>query len=66
MVDWLEKPEHRKTLMPGAIRRFGVMPPSELELKERQILAKYTYVTDFQMPGWYREHFRKEHGKEPQ
>lgn len=66
MVDWLKKPDHSKTLMPGAVRKFGVMPPLELAPRERQILAKYVYDTDFQVPGWYREHFRKEHGKDPQ
>ena len=66
IVGWLEKPEHNKTLMPGAIRRFGVMPPLELEPNERQVLAKYIFETEFKMPGWYREHFRKEHGKDPQ
>lgn len=66
IADWLKKPDHGKTLMPGAVQRFGVMPPLELEPDARRDLAKYIYATDFQMPGWYREHFRKEHGKDPQ
>ena len=50
--NWLKKPDQGKTLMPGAIQKFGVMPPLELETAERQTLAKYIYDTDFQMPGW--------------
>ena len=59
---WLEKQDPDKTLMPGAIRRFGVMPPVALGESDRIAIAGFIYDADFSEPSWYAEHYQKEHG----
>ncbi|MES9964516.1 MAG: cytochrome c [Candidatus Sedimenticola sp. 20ELBAFRAG] len=64
MAAWLEKPDPAKSLMPGALRRFGVMPQQVLTPEERKAVAAFIYDVDFTKPGWYQEHFEQEHGKQ--
>jgi cytochrome c2 len=60
---WLEKPDPAKTLMPGALRRFGLMPQQVTTADEREAVATFIYNADFSQPGWYQQHFQEEHGK---
>ncbi|MEW7977575.1 MAG: hypothetical protein AB2814_09090 [Candidatus Sedimenticola endophacoides] len=60
---WLERPDPNASLMPGALRRFGTMPRQELNAQQRRAVAAVLYDTPMEQPGWYREHYRKEHGK---
>ena len=59
---WLEKQDPDKTLMPGAIRRFGVMPHIALVESDRTAIAGFIYDADFSEPSWYAEHYQIEHG----
>ena len=65
VVEWVKEPNPNDVLMPGAIRRFGLMPKLPYEEGDVRKVAEYLYDKKFQMPEWYREHFKKEHGFEP-
>jgi len=62
MSSWLERQDPAKTLMPGAVRRFKLMPPISLPESDRIAVADFIYDADFSEPSWYAEHYQKEHG----
>lgn len=47
IVDWAKAPDENKTLMPGAIRKFNVMPPLPLPDEDLDAIAAYLYQADF-------------------
>ncbi|PLY17095.1 MAG: hypothetical protein C0631_00760 [Sedimenticola sp.] len=59
---WLAKPDINQTLMPGAVRRFQVMPPLDLDPAQAEAIAGFIYDTNFNEPDWYQQHFQAEHG----
>lgn len=48
---WLKAPSKEKSLMPGAVNRFGLMPAPGCSDADAAAIAKYLYKTDFAMPG---------------
>ena len=64
VVDWVRAPEVGKSLMPGAVRRFKLMPAMPLPRDELESIAAFLYDARFQEPAWYREHFEAEHGRQ--
>ena len=65
VVQWVNTPDAGKTLMPGAVRRFGVMPKLGYEPAAVRQIAEYLYDTSLQEPPWFRSHFEVEHGRPP-
>ena len=63
---WVRSPDEKKSFMPGAVRRFGLMEPLDIDEPSARKIAEFIYSGEFQMPGWYAEHYRQEHGKDPQ
>ena len=63
MLSWVKDPSEEKSKMPGAIRRFKVMPyqffPEETILE----IADYIFDYEIEQPAWFEEHFRKGNGK---
>lgn len=59
---WLKKQDQANTLMPGALRRFKLMPPVNLTESDRAAVAGFIYDADFSEPSWYAEHYQTEHG----
>ncbi|MCP3866808.1 MAG: cytochrome c [Gammaproteobacteria bacterium] len=59
---WLENQDSSRTLMPGAVRRFGLMPPISLSASDRKAVAGFVYDAEFSEPSWYAEHYQMEHG----
>ena len=33
--------------------------------EDLQAVAEYLYDTDMNLPAWYKEHYKEEHGEEP-
>lgn len=62
---WLKAPAKERSLMPGAIRRFELMPPVEVSDADARKIAEFIYDAKFDVPGWYRQHYRQQHGKDP-
>ena len=48
---WIKEPEKHKSKMPGAINRFGLMPPPGCSDAEAAVIAKHIFHTNFPMPG---------------
>ena len=65
IVDWVAKPDASQALMPGALRRFGLMPQLPYDPSEVSKVAAYLYDSNMQLPDWYRQHFQAEHGVAP-
>ncbi len=53
---WITTPDEAKSLMPGAVRRFGLMEPLDIDEPSARKIAKFIYFGEFQTPGWYGEH----------
>jgi hypothetical protein len=61
VVAWIDSPTKEKSIMPGAVRNFDLMPPLPLSLEDRERIADYFYETEFEEPVWFAEHDRGEH-----
>ncbi|MEZ5447583.1 MAG: hypothetical protein R3E89_00625 [Thiolinea sp.] len=52
--------------MPGAVRKFGLMPAQpQLAEADLQAVAAYLYDQDMSLPDWYKTHYQAEHGQLP-
>ena len=45
--EWVVAPDVEKSIMPGAVRKFEVMPPLELKKSELKAVGTYMYKTSF-------------------
>lgn len=67
VVEWVKAPNPNDVLMPGAVKKFGLMPAQpQLSEADLQAVAEFIYDTDFTKPDWYAAHYQAEHGKKPQ
>lgn len=62
--DYINEPTEEKSKMPGARERFGMMPKLALSEVEVEDIARYLIHTEIEAPGWFEEHYQKEHGKQ--
>lgn len=46
ITEWCENPTVEKSIMPGARRKFGLMPKQEFDKKEVEAIASYLYDHD--------------------
>jgi len=65
VVDWVASPDASKTLMAGAVRRFGLMPKLNYKQSEVRKVAEYLYDGQAELPAWYKKHYKEKHGVEP-
>ena len=65
VADWVEKPDESKTLMPGAVRKFKLMPPVSVSRKDAEVIAAYIYEGDLESPEGFDRHYEEMHGKPP-
>ena len=56
VATWIANPSADRTLMPGAIRRFKLMPPLALTEQDRKAIANYFYDNEFAEPDWFNHH----------
>lgn len=64
---WVKAPNPNDVLMPGAVKKFGLMPAqTQLNDADLTAVAEFIYDTDFTKPDWYAAHYQAEHGKKPQ
>ena len=43
IVDWCENPTEENSIMPGARRKFGLMPKQDFDLKEVEAIAGFLF-----------------------
>jgi mono/diheme cytochrome c family protein len=65
IVEWVENPNPNDVLMPGAAKRFGVMPKLGYPKKDVRKIAEFLYDHRVDLPQWYIEHYRQQHGRDP-
>ena len=65
IVEWVENPNPDDSLMPGAVRRFGVMPKLKYPQRDVRKIAEYLYDQRMNLPQWYIEHYQQQHGQKP-
>ena len=64
VVSWAKAPNGDDLLMPGAAKKFGVMPAMPyLADADLNAVAEFLYDTDLGKPDWYKAHYEAEHGK---
>ena len=63
VANWLEKPDESKTLMPGAIRKFKLMPAVPVARGDAEKIATYIYEGKLESPAGFEEHYEEMHGK---
>jgi len=56
---FLTTPGKEQTLMKPAVKLFGVMPKLELSQEEIRDYAQVLVETEFEIPEWFNEHYKK-------
>lgn len=62
-TQWMKAPSEENAKMPGAVRKFGVMPYQPYTDEVIQQIGEYLYEYDIEQPEWFEDHFNQEHGK---
>ena len=62
IVEWVEEPETEVALMPGAIRKFNLMPKLGYSQPDVEKIAEYLFDKDTILSKEYKEHKKKGHG----
>lgn len=60
VAEWVKNPTQEKTMMPGAIRNFKIMPPLPLPDEDLEAIATYLFEEEIPAPSNFREHVRQE------
>ncbi|WP_291866424.1 DUF3365 domain-containing protein [Maribacter sp.] len=63
MVNWIENPSIKNSKMPGALKRFGVMPYQPYPIETIEQIADYMFDNTIEQPKWFKEHYKQGHGK---
>lgn len=61
--EWVKAPSAEHARMPGAVKKFGLMPAFPLTDEVLEEIAGWIYDTPMNKPNWTAKHYRKEHGK---
>ena len=51
IVEWCENPTEENSMMPGARRKFGLMPKQNFDSKEVEAIASYLFEMDIEGSG---------------
>lgn len=62
IVQWVQNPSKEKSLMPGAVKKFNLMPALPYSKEDIAAIAEFIYKESMEKPGWYDEHYEAEHG----
>ena len=56
VVDWVANPSEDKALMPGAVRKFGVMPKLGYPESQVRAAAEYLFDAGLSAPSGHKKH----------
>lgn len=62
LVSWINNPSEEKSKMPGALKKFGIMPLQPFPEAKIKLIADYIYDYEIDEPDWFQEHFQKGRG----
>lgn len=65
MVAWSKKPSEEMSKMPGAVKKFGLMPYQFFPENTIRQIADYMFENEIAEPEWFEEHYSKMHGDGP-
>lgn len=63
MASFLKNPSKENALMKGPVRRFGLMPVTQLPKKQLLEIAAFIYDEQLDAPSWFPKHFEEAHNK---
>lgn len=63
LTDFVNNPTEEKSKMPGAVRRFGLMPKMTFSEEDLKSIAEYIYTKELEAPEWFEKHYQEEHKK---
>ncbi|MGF1534251.1 MAG: DUF3365 domain-containing protein [Bernardetiaceae bacterium] len=61
LIAFVQQPDSSRSKMPGALRRFGLMPKMDFSEEQLTAIAYYLYHADLEAPDWFAEHERQAH-----
>lgn len=56
--NWINDPSEANSKMPGAMRRFGIMPKQQFPEDAIQKISEYLYDYDLSRPGRFKNHHK--------
>ncbi|MEC7263926.1 MAG: DUF3365 domain-containing protein [Bacteroidota bacterium] len=62
IMEFVKTPSEEKTMMRGAVRRFGLMPAQQFPEEEIRKIAEYLYDYQIEEPDWFKEHWMDRRG----
>lgn len=66
VANWVKAPNADDVLMPGAVKKFGLMPAMpQLSDQDAQAVAAFLFDMNLNEPDWYKAHYQAEHGVKP-
>jgi rhodanese-related sulfurtransferase/mono/diheme cytochrome c family protein len=63
LLAFLQNPSKASSKMPGAVKRFGLMPKMEFSEEDLTAIAHYIYDTELEAPDWFEKHYQEEKKK---
>lgn len=63
ILAWVEDPSEERSKMPGALRKFGVMPYQAFPKDTIIQIAHYLYDTEIEKPRGFKSHQRGKQGR---
>lgn len=58
--NFVQKPSEEKSKMPGAVKRFRIMPYQVFSEEEIRLIADYMYEYKIEEPKWFKQHIKEE------
>ncbi len=65
VVEWMKNPSAENSKIPGAVKKFGLMPYQFYPEATIRKIAEYMFDNEIEEPEWFQEHFNKMHGEKP-
>jgi hypothetical protein len=63
LIKFINNPSEENTKMPGAVKKFGVMPKMSFSETELKAIANYNYNSELEKPYWFDKHYKEEKAK---
>lgn len=60
---FVQEPHEDKSKMPGALKRFGLMPQMSFTDEQINAVAAVLYDTEIEAPDWFEAHYQEAHDK---
>ena len=63
LAAFINDPKIENSKMPGAIKKFGLMPKMDFSEEQLRDIATYIYNTELEKPEWFEKHYQEERKK---